>query len=968
MKHAPLVWVCLSAAIGVAHAQIDRLDSYNIVWNSASTPAQGSSGSMPIGNGELGANVWVEQGGDLLLLLSRTDSWSENERLLKLGRLRLHMDPNPFTKGAPFTQTLVLRDGRLEIVAGEPDRAITLNIWVDSLSPTLRVTGEASSPVAFTATLECWRTERRTITDADELKSAWAVHSAPKDVEIWESADVFTSDPARKDAIVWYHRNDHSIVPMLVKHQGLAEVESAVSDPLTRRTFGGHLWARGLARTAPSVLSGGLSTSLDLRLTTHSEQSESAEAWIARVCQMATPFAGPDASRIETERWWREYWDRSWIYVEGDPVSGTGGVPVNGHALKVGADSNGQNRFRGELASPLVFDRALDAERIAELASGTRENRWANAAGLVATDTLPGRSALPAGVRAFQSVGQVAPKDGAWELGPDGGSLSLPDDNVPPLRGLTVSAWVKPALNLGPARIFDKMTAGGSDGFIFDTHPGSDLRLICGAETLVAPSTLTRGEWQHAAATCDERTGELRIYLDGKLVASSSGNPGEGDGPRDVVPPSRVTQAYILQKWMTACAGRGAYPIKFNGSIFTVEPAHTNAKSFNPDWRAWGGCFWWQNTRLPYYPMLARGDFEMLDPLFDLYQRVLPICAARTRLYHNAQGAYFPETMTTFGTYSNGDYGWKREGLDRSNVNCPWWQFSWQQGLELAHLMLDRYDYTLDEQFLVERAIPIANESLRYFDSRFKRDEAGKLLISPTQAVETYWYEVVNDAPTVAGVRAVCDQLLALPAKFGTPQERALWTRMKAAAPTLPTWDVMGKRAAAPAEKFKNQRNNCETPELYPLFPFRLYGPGRINNDLAINAYHARVDKSMVGWTQDGTFAAMLGLTDEAKANLLAKSRNSHRNFRFPAMWGPNFDWLPDQDHGGNLTLLLQDMLMQCDSGKIYLLPAWPKEWSASFKLRAPGRTVVEGRVENGAVTSLRVTPESRRKDIVFPQ
>ena len=32
-----------------------------------------------------------------------------------------------------------------------------------------------------------------------------------------------------------------------------------------------------------------------------------------------------------------------------------------------------------------------------------------------------------------------------------------------------------------------------------------------------------------------------------------------------------VTRGYTLQRWVSACAGRGAYAIKFNGSIFTVE-------------------------------------------------------------------------------------------------------------------------------------------------------------------------------------------------------------------------------------------------------------------------------------------------------------------------------------------------------------------------------------------------------------
>ena len=41
-------------------------------------------------------NVWAEADGDLLLLLSKTDAWSDNGRLLKLGRVRISMDPNPF--------------------------------------------------------------------------------------------------------------------------------------------------------------------------------------------------------------------------------------------------------------------------------------------------------------------------------------------------------------------------------------------------------------------------------------------------------------------------------------------------------------------------------------------------------------------------------------------------------------------------------------------------------------------------------------------------------------------------------------------------------------------------------------------------------------------------------------------------------------------------------------------------------
>ena len=115
----------------------------------------------------------------------------------------------------------------------------------------------------------------------------------------------------------------------------------------------------------------------------------------------------------------------------------------------------------------------------------------------------------------------------------------------------------------------------------------------------------------------------------------------------------------------------------------------------------------------------------------------------------------------------------------------------------------------------------------------------------------------------------------------------------------------------------------------------------------------------------------MLGLTDEARRDVTKNAtrqcliREPVHEARFPAFWGPNFDWTPDQCQGSVTMIALQRMLMQCDGREIRLLPAWPKEWTASFKLHAPYHPTVEGRVENGKVLDLKVTPESRRKDIV---
>src|SRR5580693_5183646 len=49
-----------------------RPDDYDVSWN---TPGPNSAASMPLGNGDIGLNVWVEPEGDVLFYISKTDAW-----------------------------------------------------------------------------------------------------------------------------------------------------------------------------------------------------------------------------------------------------------------------------------------------------------------------------------------------------------------------------------------------------------------------------------------------------------------------------------------------------------------------------------------------------------------------------------------------------------------------------------------------------------------------------------------------------------------------------------------------------------------------------------------------------------------------------------------------------------------------------------------------------------------------------
>jgi hypothetical protein len=157
---------------------------------------------------------------------------------------------------------------------------------------------------------------------------------------------------------------------------------------------------------------------------------------------------------------------------------------------------------------------------------------------------------------------------------------------------------------------------------------------------------------------------------------------------------------------------------------------------------------------------------------------------------------------------------------------------------------------------------------------------------------------------------------------------------------------------------------NWENPELYAVFPYRLFGLGKPHLEVARETYARRLNKGTGCWRQDAVQAAMLGLTDDARTYVARNCANKHQHSRFPGFLYHGWDWIPDVDQGGVIMIALQRMLLQCDGDRILLLPAWPKDWDVSFKLHAPKRTTVECVYRGGKVQSLKVTPEARQKDV----
>jgi hypothetical protein len=891
------------------------LDACNVVLD---TPSADASGALPIGNGSLGASVWVEAGGDVVILLSHTDSFSEASRLLKIGRIRLRGTPALLTPGAPCRQELRLRQGRLDLQLGEA----RLSVFVEPGRPVLRVTGDLGAPSRIQVVDDGWRRSALD-RDASELDASWTMDNAPKGIEVAESADVRLDATTAAQAIGWYHRNDSSVVALTLAHQGCAGLPGAF-DPLLGRTFGAWIDGPGLARNADGGLEG-TTTAIDLRITCPVLVTKDAGTWIAEARRLAAAAPTPAATLAAAAAHWSSFWDRSWILVDGE-----GGCPLppNRHPLRLGVDSHGANRFSGSFGRVVVHGRPLSGTEIAALA----------AAG-------PG---APAPAMPGRLLDLAAPAPGSQQTGLADAVLA---------GGLTVAAWIRPT-HLGEARIVDSMTAGGNDGFIFDTWPGDALRVIAGERSLHLKGVLTADAWQHVAMTYDSANGGIAIWHNGQSIGSAG---------RPVVP---LSQAYQLHRYATACQTRGEFAPKFNGGIFSVEPRFADAKlGHSPDWRRWGDCYWWQNTRLIFHPMLMAGDLDLMQPLWKLYARPRQLAEARSTAWYGSQGSWIPETMTLFGTYANKDYGWNRKGKAPGEVASAWWRWNWTQGPELIDMLLKRWEWSGDEAFAASELLPQAESLLRYFDTRFRRDDRGLLYIDPAQSAETYWHGVANDLPCIAGLRSVLPRLLVLPARLTTPTQRELFARLWKQCPAVPVGERETKegrkRVLLPAWKFEDKTNNCENTETYAIWPFPLYGVGKADLEMAQTTYRVRKFHLPSGWGYDSNIAAALGLADEAGRLLVGRAQNSHPSYRFPATWGPNFDWLPDNCHGGNLMTTAQLMLMQCDGDVIRLLPAWPAGWNVDARLHAPRNTTVRLQVAGGKLVRLEVQPAARLADVI---
>ena len=455
-----------------------------------------------------------------------------------------------------------------------------------------------------------------------------------------------------------------------------------------------------------------------------------------------------------------------------------------------------------------------------------------------------------------------------------------------------------------------------------------------------------------------------------------------------------------LHLYYMASSSRGALPPKWNGSIFIT----------GGDVRAWGSQYWVWTTEAMYFPLFAADAIDLTDPYFRMYVKQIPACRQAARQRWGAKGAFYPETTPFDGPvvlpddvvaeYQDIFFGRKdpktmsarlrtlcsfESHLNCSTISAYAKQYSWishvaSSGAELAVQAWWRYRATGDVRFLRESAYPLLRETAEFYRSLVKKEGDGRYHVHGTNVHEDFW-GVRDSIMDLAAIRGAVPLAIRAAEVLETDTElRARWKELLDNLAAYPMGSDPRAKAltggaladdvwAAGCLGDIDGHRNPEDVWLNPVFPFEDWTletrdpqSDRIVRKLVQIAPRFRtvLDGEPLNTAIRTPIAAVRAGCGE---QLPAMAASYYAAFAPIANGMGLFEGggKPEsQAHSiealGSISTMLQDGLMQSVSPRpgeqevISILPAWPQQWQASFRLLARGGFLVSAAAEDGRV------------------
>lgn len=418
------------------------------------------------------------------------------------------------------------------------------------------------------------------------------------------------------------------------------------------------------------------------------------------------------------------------------------------------------------------------------------------------------------------------------------------------------------------------------------------------------------------------------------------------------VPDTILQKQWYLEQYKFGSAARADAPPISLQAVWTAD----NGKL--PPWK--GDFHNDLNTQLSYWPAYSGNHLDLEVGFLNWLWEIRPVAEKYTRDYFGVGGLNVPGVATLLGEPMGG-----------------WIQYSFGPTVSawLSHHFYLHWRYTLDREFLEQRAYPYLSSVAQFLDEFSVRDSTGRRKLPLSSSPEIHdnsrkaWFTETTNYD-IGLIRFTFEKAAELARELGKTDEAAKWSSILNEWPGL-AFDSTGLNFA-PGERYEeSHRHFSHLVAWHPLGVLDWSdGPEQqqvIRNTL--DRMHAIGPDYWCGYSYSWLGNLHARARDGEKA--AAALKDFATCFTLPNSFHAN----GDQSKSGKSKFLyrpftlegnfafasgVQEMLLQSHTGIIRVFPAVPASWNnVSFhQLRAEGAFLVSAERVDGATASIRILAE----------
>lgn len=358
------------------------------------------------------------------------------------------------------------------------------------------------------------------------------------------------------------------------------------------------------------------------------------------------------------------------------------------------------------------------------------------------------------------------------------------------------------------------------------------------------------------------------------------------------------------------------------------------------------------NTQMNYWHVFACDLAELNEPLVALVKKIAQTGEKTAREFYGADGFCLHHNVDLWGLSTPvGD-------LDSYRM---YYAFFNGAGAWLCRHLWEQYEYTLDEAFLRETAYPIMKKATAFYLSVMVEDN-GKYILCPSSSPENTYFsengEVRHIAKYTAGTQAIVydlfDNLIKASKVLGIFD--GFTQKVESVLPKILTYQI---RKEGQLIEFDDDYKECDSKHRHVTHLYGLYPGESITNEKTPNLARAcrasleRRGDDTTGWATSWRVNLWAKLKDGERALALIKKQLSFVDcqkkevgYERGGTYANMLDAHPPFQIDGNFGICagVAQLLLQCENGKIYILPALPRELpNGSVKgLKAKGNVRVD--------------------------